>query len=124
MNFLSNNWFDEYHRLSVDVEVPAAFVGLAINLNVTMSNGEVVEVSYFNGLLQKGHIENSKTTMTAKEPLVYAAVVLGEFKSALPAYFSKKIKVEGEQAALVKLASVRATESQKKFYMELKKLIP
>ncbi|NKI15822.1 hypothetical protein HCU74_00165 [Spongiibacter sp. KMU-166] len=124
MTFLSDHWFDEYRRLGVDVEVPTAFMGLGINLNIKMNNGEITEASYVNGLLQKGHSEIAETTITASESLVYTAVVLGEFKSALPAYFSKKIKVEGEQAALVKLASVRPTESQKEFYKKLRKLSP
>lgn len=123
MNFLSDEWFKEYEALGKGVQIPAAFEGLRVNLNVIMDQGDIVESSYIDGFLTQGHCPDAATTMTAKEPLVYAAVVLGDFKSALPAYFSKKIKVEGEQAALVKLASVRSTDSQKEFYAKLKELL-
>lgn len=124
MKFLDESWFEKYNTLSKGVGVPAEFETLRVNLNVKMDDGEVVAASYIGGFLKKGHTQNAETTMTAKESIVYAAVVLGDFKSALPAYFTKKIKVEGEQGALVKLATVRPTESQKTFYTELKKLLP
>lgn len=113
--FLSDAWFDEHDRLSKDVEMPPALAKVVANLRVRRPDGTDMEARIDGGFIRKGFSPDANSTIAASEDLIFKAIVLGDVKSAMPAVFSGQIRIEGDKAALVKLAMTPPTATQKAF---------
>lgn len=120
--FLSDEWFDEHDRLMQGVEMPGALSKVVANLRIKRSDTSVFEARIDGGFIRKGFSDAASATIAAYEETIYKALVLGDVKSAMPAVFSGKLKIDGDKATLVKLALAPPTESQQSFTGRLKQM--
>jgi hypothetical protein len=102
--------------------MPPALARVVANLRVLRPDGTTVEARIEGGFIRKGYRADAGSTIAASEDLIFKAIVLGDVKSAMPAVFSGQIKIEGEKAALVKLAMTPPTPTQKAFTDQLRQM--
>lgn len=120
--FLSDSWFAEHDRLSQGVEMPPALAKVVANLRVRRPDGTDMEARIDGGFIRKGFRADAGSTIAATEDLIFKAIVLGDVKAAMPAVFSGQIKIEGEKAALVKLAMTPPSPTQQAFTEQLRQM--
>jgi hypothetical protein len=120
--FLSDEWFAVYNRLRENVEIPDKLAELLVNLNVRLNDGSQLAARMQDGFIHKGHADGAIATIAAPEQIIYNGIVLGDLKSALPAVFAGDLRIDGSKAALIKLAGVAPTPSQRAFTEQLRQI--
>lgn len=117
--FLSNEWFDKVDSLTAeagDLNLPPALAGMALNMTVTESGKEDVNLSLDAGKIQKGLSSNAKTTLTMDEETLRKVFLEFDMAAAMQAFMTGKIKVQGDMSQLMALQTARPSDEQKALF--------
>ena len=120
--FLSNEWFDKVDSLTAeagDLNLPPALAGMALNMTVTESGKEDVNLSLDAGKIQKGLSSNAKTTLTMDEDTLRKVFLEFDMAAAMQAFMTGKIKVQGDMSQLMALQTARPSAEQKALFQRL-----
>ena len=119
--FLSDDWFATVEKLTAaagDLNLPPALANLAINLVVTGPEGDK-EASLAGGRIQKGLVDNAKTTLSMDAETVRKVFLEFDMAAAMQAFMAGKIKVQGDMSQLMALQTVKPSQEQKTLFKQI-----
>lgn len=117
--FLSDDWFarvDELTAQAGDLQLPPSLANLTMNLLVNDPTQGKIELALQGGRLQKGLIENAKTTLTLDADTLKAVFLEHNVTAAIQAFMTGKIKVQGDMSQLMSLQMASPTDAQKQLF--------
>ena len=120
--FLTDEWFDQVSEQTAaagDLNLPSALAGLALNMNVTNLDGNIVELALDSGKIFKGQSSNAKTTLQLDAETLRKAFLEFDMNSATQAFMSGKIKVQGDMSQLMVLQTARPSQEQKDLFNKI-----
>ena len=120
--FLSNEWFDKVDSLTAeagDFNLSPALAGMALNMTVTETGKEDVNLSLDGGKIQKGLSSNAKTTLTMDEETLRKVFLEFDMAAAMQAFMTGKIKVQGDMSQLMALQTARPSDEQKALFQRV-----
>ncbi len=120
--FLSNEWFDKVDSLTAeagDLNLSPALAGMALNMTVTETGKEDVNLSLDGGKIQKGLSSNAKTTLTMDEETLRKVFLEFDMAAAMQAFMTGKIKVQGDMSQLMALQTARPSDEQKALFQRV-----
>ncbi len=109
--FLSDIWFNEAKKISesfVNINLPEKLVGFILNLNVTGGPEGDKEIHFTEGRFEKGHHNAARTMLTLPYDLCYKALLQNDTKVAMKGFLTRKIRVKGDMAEMLTLASIKS----------------
>ena len=122
LRFLSEEWFAAYAAATADLEVSPGLAEARANINIKRDDGELLEARIEGGLLRRGGASAPLATITAPEDIIYKALVIGDVQAAVRGMLTGAMQVEGNKAALIKIAMSPQTASQKALVQNLKQI--
>ena len=120
--FLSNEWFDKVDSLTAeagDLNLPPSLAGMALNMTVTESGKDDVNLSLDGGKIQKGLSSNAKTTLSMDEDTLRKVFLEFDMAAAMQAFMTGKIKVQGDMSQLMALQTARPSDEQKALFQRV-----
>ncbi len=119
--FLTDDWFNEVDRLTSeagDLNMSPALADMALNLTITDTAQGDVEAHLANGSLKKGHTD-APTTIKLNEKTLGQIAQDGNFNSAMGAFMSGDIRIEGDMSQMMTLQSAKISNEQKDLYKKI-----
>ncbi|MEB3766150.1 SCP2 sterol-binding domain-containing protein [Acinetobacter sp. MD2] len=119
--FLSEDWFSTVEQLSAqagDLNLSPALQNLAVNF-VVSDAGKNTEMSLIGGKLQKGLVENAKTTLNMDAETLRKVFLEFDLTAAMQAFMTGKIKVQGDMSQLMALQTAKPSTEQKSLYKQI-----
>ncbi len=122
--FLSEPWFDAVEALRDEQpEPPAALIDLKINITVTGTDGDDVDVHLAAGQFERGHAEGAPTKLTVPFETAKKLFIDGDQSAAMQAFMGGKIKVDGDMTKVMALQTAGAPSAeQEAFQVKLRDL--
>ena len=110
--FLSDEWFAKVKELTEEVnpEIPPATADLKLNITVTGDEGDI-EFSMGGGRMEKGHVDHPTVKITLPIDLARKMFIERDQSAGMQAFFSGKMKIEGDMSKMMALQNVKPTES-------------
>jgi hypothetical protein len=109
--FLSDVWFDESQKIVESfgkIDLPDKLIGFVLNLTVTGGPEGDKAIHFTEGRFGKGHHKDAKTMLTLPYDLCYKALLCNDTKEALKGFLTRKIRVKGNMAKMLTLASIKS----------------
>ena len=119
--FLTDDWFATVADLTAqagDLNLPPSLQALAINLIVTDATGQT-ELALASGKLQKGLVEQAKTTLTMDAQTLRKVFLEYDMSAAMQAFMTGKIKVQGDMSQLMSLQMAKPSAEQKALFKNI-----
>lgn len=119
--FLSEDWFSTVEQLGAqagDLNLPPALQNLAVNF-VVSDAGQNTELSLTGGKIQKGLVENAKTTLNMDAETLRKVFLEFDLTAAMQAFMTGKIKVQGDMSQLMALQTAKPSPEQKSLYKQI-----
>jgi len=113
--FLSDEWFSEVEKLKAEagpLEVPKAFKGLTVNVNVTGADGSVKNVHLEDGQFAQGSKSGAAVTISVPAEVAKKIFIDMDQQAGMQAFMSGQMKVEGDVTKLMVLSSPDAKPSE------------
>jgi len=112
--FLSTEWFDAVKALLAEgpPEVPEALASVVINVRVDDAD---VKATYRGCWFEPGYSDDAEAELFTTRQLAYEVMVKKNIPLGVRALSTGKAKVKGNRTKLLKLRSVRPSESQAAF---------
>lgn len=120
--FLSEEWFDQVESLGQeagDLNLPPALKNMTMNLKV-QDGGEEKQANLSNGLLSRGLNNNATTTLLLDKATLLDLVKDFDMNSAMGAFMSGKIRVEGDMSQLMTLQTAKPSQEQVALFDKIK----
>ena len=119
--FLTDDWFATVADLTAqagDLNLPPSLQALSINLIVTDATGQT-ELALASGKLQKGLVEQAKTTLTMDAQTLRKVFLEYDMSAAMQAFMTGKIKVQGDMSQLMSLQMAKPSAEQKVLFKNI-----
>ncbi len=119
--FLTDDWFATVADLTAqagDLNLPPSLQALSINLIVTDATGQT-ELALASGKLQKGLVEQAKTTLTMDAQTLRKVFLEYDMSAAMQAFMTGKIKVQGDMSQLMSLQMAKPSAEQKALFKNI-----
>lgn len=119
--FLTDEWFDQVESLGQeagDLNLPPALEDMTINLKVT-DGAEEKQANLTKGLLTRGLNNNASTTLLLDKQTLLELVNNFDMNSAMGAFMSGKIRVEGDMSQLMTLQTAKPSAEQKALFKKI-----
>jgi putative sterol carrier protein len=112
--FLSDEWFAAVEALGPPPAASGPDLG-TINIVVTRSDGDDVEIHLARGTVARGLAEDAATTITTSHDVAKAVFLKGDQQAAMQAFMAGQVKVEGDMTKLMAMGSSTPTPEQKTY---------
>lgn len=120
--FLTNEWFDQIETLGQeagDLNLPPALANMTINLKV-QDGEEEKQANLSKGLLSRGLNNNATTTLLLDKQTLLDLLKDFDMNSAMGAFMSGKIRVEGDMSQLMTLQTAKPSSEQQALFQKIK----
>ena len=122
-NFLTQSWFDAVARLNQEVgelNLPPNLAELTINVTVKSENPTLLHLQA--GKINQHHIQNADATIYIDQDTLNQIIHDNSVDTALEAFMTGKIFIEGDMSKVVALQSDRPSKEQKALYKQIKEM--
>jgi hypothetical protein len=122
-NFLTQSWFDAVARLNQEVgelNLPPNLAELTINVTVKSENPTLLHLQA--GKINQHHIQNADATIYIDQDTLNQIIHDNSVDTALEAFMTGKIFIEGDMSKVVALQSARPSQEQKALYKQIKEM--
>lgn len=120
--FLTEEWFDQVETLGQDagdLNLPPALENMTINLKIN-DGGEEKQANLTKGLLSRGLNSNATTTLLLEKQTLLELLKDFDMNSAMSAFMSGKIRVEGDMSQLMTLQTAKPSSEQQALFQQIK----
>ncbi|WP_131667498.1 SCP2 sterol-binding domain-containing protein [Psychrobacter pygoscelis] len=120
--FLTEEWFDQVEALGQeagDLNLPPALENMIINLKVN-DGGEEKQANLTKGLLTRGLNSDATTTLLLDKQTLLELLKDFDMNSAMGAFMSGKIRVEGDMSQLMTLQTAKPSSEQQELFQKIK----
>lgn len=122
-NFLTQSWFDAVARLNQEVgelNLPPNLAELTINVTVKSENPTLLHLQA--GKINQHHIQNADATIYIDQDTLNQIIHDNSVDTALEAFMTGKIFIEGDMSKVMALQSSRPSQEQKALYKQIKEM--
>ena len=122
-NFLTQSWFDAVARLNQEVgelNLPPNLAELTINVTVKSENSTLLHLKA--GKISQHHIQNADATIYIDQDTLNQIIHDNSVDTALEAFMTGKIFIEGDMSKVMALQSARPSQEQKALYKQIKEM--
>ncbi len=122
-NFLTQSWFDVVARLNQEVgelNLPPNLAELTINVIVKSENPTLLHLQA--GKINQHHIQNADATIYIDQDTLNQIIHDNSVDTALEAFMTGKIFIEGDMSKVMALQSARPSQEQKALYKQIKEM--
>ena len=122
-NFLTQSWFDAVARLNQEVgelNLPPNLAELIINVTVKSENPTLLHLQA--GKINQHHIQNADATIYIDQDTLNQIIHDNSVDTALEAFMTGKIFIEGDMSKVMALQSARPSQEQKALYKQIKEM--
>jgi hypothetical protein len=112
--FLSDDWFTAVEALGPPPPPSGPDPG-PINVVVTRSDGDDIELHFAAGAMARGLNAEAQTTMTTTYDVAKALFIQRDQQAAMQAFMSGQIKVQGDMTKLMAMGNATPTPEQEAF---------
>lgn len=122
-NFLTQSWFDAVARLNQEVgelNLPPNLAELTINVTVKSENPTLLHLQA--GKINQHHIQNTDATIYIDQDTLNQIIHDNSVDTALEAFMTGKIFIEGDMSKVMALQSARPSQEQKALYKQIKEM--
>ena len=122
-NFLTQSWFDAVARLNQEVgelNLPPNLAELTINVTVKSENPTLLYLQA--GKINQHHIQNADATIYIDQDALNQIIHDNSVDTALEAFMTGKIFIEGDMSKVMALQSARPSQEQKALYKQIKEM--
>ena len=122
-NFLTQSWFDAVARLNQEVgelNLPPNLDELTINVTVKSENPTLLHLQA--GKINQHHIQNADATIYIDQDTLNQIIHDNSVDTALEAFMTGKIFIEGDMSKVMALQSARPSQEQKALYKQIKEM--
>lgn len=122
-NFLTQSWFDAVARLNQEVgelNLPPNLAELTINVTVKSENPTLLHLQA--GKIGQHHIQNADATIYIDQDTLNQIIHDNSVNTALEAFMTGKIFIEGDMSKVMALQSARPSQEQKALYKQIKEM--
>lgn len=112
--FLSDDWFAAVEALGPPPTVPGPDAA-PINIVVTRTDGDNVEVHLAGGTLARGLADAPSATVTTTYEVAKAVFLKGNQQAAMQAFIAGQVRVEGDMTKLVAMGTATPTADQQAY---------
>lgn len=122
-NFLTQSWFDAVARLNQEVgelNLPPNLAELTINVTVKSENPTLLYLQA--GKINQHHIQNADATIYIDQDTLNQIIHDNSVDTALEAFMTGKIFIEGDMSKVMALQSARPSQEQKALYKQIKEM--
>ncbi len=122
-NFLTQSWFDAVARLNQEVgelNLPPNLAELTINVAVKSENPTLLHLQA--GKINQHHIQNADATIYIDQDTLNQIIHDNSVDTALEAFMTGKIFIEGDMSKVMALQSARPSQEQKALYKQIKEM--
>ena len=122
-NFLTQSWFDAVARLNQEVgelNLPPNLAELTINVTVKSENPTLLHLQA--GKINQHHIQNADATIYTDQDTLNQIIHDNSVDTALEAFMTGKIFIEGDMSKVMALQSARPSQEQKALYKQIKEM--
>ncbi len=122
-NFLTQSWFDAVARLNQEVgelNLPPNLAELTINVTVKSENPTLLHLQA--GKINQHHIQNADATIYIDQDTLNQIIHDNSVDTALEAFMTGKIFIEGDMSKVMALQSARPSQEQKVLYKQIKEM--
>ena len=122
-NFLTQSWFDAVARLNQEVgelNLPPNLAELTINVTVKSENPTLLHLQA--GKINQHHIQNADATIYIDQDTLNQIIHDNSVDTALEAFMTGKIFIEGDMSKVMALQSARPSQEQKALYKQIKEM--
>ena len=120
--FLSEEWFDQVESMGQeagDLNLPPALENMTMNLKIK-DGAEEKPANLSKGLLTRGLNNNATTTLLLDKATLLDLVQNFDMNSAMGAFMSGKIRVEGDMSQLMTLQTAKPSTEQVALFDKIK----
>ena len=122
-NFLTQSWFDAVARLNQEVGELNLSPNLAeLTINVTVKSENPTLLHLQAGKLNQHHIQNADATIYIDQDALNQIIHDNSVDTALEAFMTGKIFIEGDMSKVMALQSARPSQEQKALYKQIKEM--
>lgn len=122
-NFLTQSWFDAVARLNQEageLNLPPNLAELTINVTVKSENPTLLHLQA--GKINQHHIQNADATIYIDQDTLNQIIHDNSVDTALEAFMTGKIFIEGDMSKVMALQSARPSQEQKALYKQIKEM--
>lgn len=122
--FLSEDWFNQVETLGQeagDLNLPPSLENMTMNLKVN-DGGEEVQANLTKGLLTRGLNSDASTTLLLDKQTLLDLMKDFDMNSAMGAFMSGKIRVEGDMSQLMTLQTAKPSSEQAALFDKIKSM--
>lgn len=122
-NFLTQSWFDAVARLNQEADelnLPPNLAELTINVTVKSENPTLLHLQA--GKINQHHIQNADATIYIDQDTLNQIIHDNSVDTALEAFMTGKIFIEGDMSKVMALQSARPSQEQKALYKQIKEM--
>ena len=122
-NFLTQSWFDAVARLNQEageLNLPPNLAELTINVTVKSENPTLLHLQA--GKISQHHIQNADATIYIDQDTLNQIIHDNSVDTALEAFMTGKIFIEGDMSKVMALQSSRPSQEQKALYKQIKEM--
>ena len=116
--FLSDEWFGRVRELKNELsplEVPAAYQGLTINLQIAQADGSTKAVSVTEGAFAPGAVDGAPVTVSLPVDLAKKVFVDLDSQAGSQAFQSGQMRIEGDLGRIAALQASQPGDLQRLF---------
>lgn len=120
--FLSEDWFNQVETLGQeagDLNLPPSLENMTMNLKVN-DGGEEIQANLTKGLLTRGLNSDAATTLLLDKQTLLDLMKDFDMNSAMGAFMSGKIRVEGDMSQLMTLQTAKPSSEQAALFDKIK----
>ncbi|CAM4146806.1 SCP2 sterol-binding domain-containing protein [Psychrobacter arenosus] len=120
--FLSEDWFNQVETLGQeagDLNLPPSLENMTMNLKVN-DGGEEIQANLTKGLLTRGLNSDASTTLLLDKQTLLDLMKNFDMNSAMGAFMSGKIRVEGDMSQLMTLQTAKPSSEQAALFDKIK----
>lgn len=122
-NFLTQSWFDAVARLNQEVGELNLSPNLAeLTINVTVKSENPTLLHLQAGKINQHHIQNADATIYIDQDALNQIIHDNSVDTALEAFMTGKIFIEGDMSKVMALQSARPSQEQKALYKQIKEM--
>lgn len=118
--FLSNDWFAFVHELNTSTgDLPLSPNLQNLIVNVCLQDENDCNFHLKMGKLWQQQNDNAIATIISDKATLQELIISGKMDTAIDAFMTGKIRVEGDMSALLSLQSAKPSQEQKALYKEI-----
>ncbi|HYZ98822.1 MAG TPA: SCP2 sterol-binding domain-containing protein [Acidimicrobiales bacterium] len=116
--YLSEPWFAAVEELGPPPPPSGPDPG-PINVVVTRSDGDDVELHFSGGAMSRGLLDEAPTTLTTTYDVAKALFIKRDQQAAMQAFMSGQIKVDGDMSKLMAMGNATPTPEQEAYTQKI-----